>query len=327
MKKKMIFVAMLSFALLSCEKKDADMSASSGEKVSLEITLQPEETKVSGEGGNEEKAVSGYQVMIYDKSSGRLEAYETPDASSSRVNMQCTTGQKEVVVLANAPDVSGISSYEALLKTKSLLSDNSVGSLVMEGYASPELTASGGSVSIKLKRIVSKVVLDAVTVDFDVDAYDDMDFILKKIYLTNVAADRNYLSESAGPTLWYNKVFQTSEPKVDGMLCDDMGNLNIKGTKRYTNKHHFYCYPNPYEDDTFSVNWSPRLVLETTLGGVLYYYPISLPKLEQNTRYYVSLHITRPGASSPEQDMDRYAVSFNIEVEEWRGQEKVSETI
>ena len=330
MKKKMIFAAMLSFALLSCEEKYADVPAESREMVSLEIKLLPEATKVPGEGGNEEKAVSGYQVLIYDRSSGRLEAYETPDASSQSVNMQCTTGQKDVVVLANAPDVSGISSYEALLKTKSRLSDNSVGRLVMEGYASPELTASGGSISVKIKRIVSKVVLDAVTVDFEVDAYDNMDFILKKVYLTNVAADKSYLSETADPTLWYNQIVQSSEPKIDGMVYDQIADLNIKGTKKYTTKHHFYCYPNPYESDSFSTNWSPRpprLVIEATLGGVLYYYPVSLPKLEQNTRYYVSLHIARPGASSPEQDMDRYAVTFNIEVEEWTGPEEVSETI
>ena len=48
---------------------------------------------------------------------------------------------------------------------------------------------------------------------------------------------------------------------------------------------------------------------------------------KQNTRYYVSLHIVRPGATSPEQDMDKYAVSFNIKIEEWKGPVDVSETI
>ena len=55
MKKKMFFAAMLSFALLSCKEKYADIPAESREMVSLEIKLQPEATKVSGEGGNEER--------------------------------------------------------------------------------------------------------------------------------------------------------------------------------------------------------------------------------------------------------------------------------
>ena len=179
MKRKMFFAAMLSLALLSCEKKGVDESAGVKEKVSLEVNLVTDATKVTGDGGDEENAVSGYQVLIYDRSSGMLEAYDNPDASTHSVDMECTTGQKDVVVLANAPDVSGLVSYNAFLKTKSKLSDNAVGHLVMEGYAAPELTASGASIDVTIKRIVSKVVLDGVTVDFEVDAYDKMDFILK----------------------------------------------------------------------------------------------------------------------------------------------------
>lgn len=331
MKRKMFFAAMLSLALLSCEKKGVDESAGVKEKVSLEVNLVTDATKVTGDGGDEENAVSGYQVLIYDRSSGMLEAYDNPDASTHSVDMECTTGQKDVVVLANAPDVSGLVSYNAFLKTKSKLSDNAVGHLVMEGYAAPELTASGASIDVTIKRIVSKVVLDGVTVDFEVDAYDKMDFILKKAYLTNVAADKSYLAAVGDPTLWYNQIVQTSDPKVDGLVYDTLGDLNIKETKQYKTRHHFYCYPNPHDKDTFSPTvWSPRptrLVIEAVLGGVLYYYPISLPPLEQNTRYYVSLQIARPGATSPEQDMDRHAVTFNIQVEKWIDSDDVSEII
>lgn len=331
MNKKIFCAVLAAVVLLACEKVDVVNDAPKGETTTLKIVMDSEPTKASGEGGDEEKAISSYQVLIYDMSSRMLEAYATPVPTSTSVSMRCTTGPKEVIVLANAPDVSSIVSYDTFLKTKSLLSDNAVGDLVMEGSASPNLTAAGGSVTVTIRRVVSKIVLDGITTEFELDAYDNMDFILKKVYLTNVAADKCYLSESPEPTSWYNKIVQTSNNAVDAMIYDKISDVNIKDTKKYTTKHHFYCYPNPYQDDTFSADsWTPRptrLVVEAELGGVLYYYPVSLPELEQNVRYYVSLKIVRPGATSPEQDMDKYAVTFNIVIDDWDGPEDVSETI
>lgn len=323
--------AMLASVLVSCEKGKHDVEESVKETVSLEVKLVSEDTKTSGEGGNEEKAISNYQVLVFDMSSRMLEVYDSPDASLTSITIECTTGQKEVVVLANAPDVSGIVSYDTFLKTKSKLADNALGRLVMEGHASPNLTASGGEVVVDVRRIVSKVILNEVTVDFESDAYDKMDFVIKKAYLTNVAGDKSYLAENADPTLWYNKTVRNSVSSIDPLVYEDLGSVNIKETKKYTAKHHFYCYPNPYTTDTFTIDsWTERptrLVLEATLGNVPYYYPISLPELKQNTKYYVSLHIIRPGSTSPEQDMDKYAVSFNVTVEEWKGPVNVSDTI
>lgn len=331
MNRKFFYAAIAAVVLFACEKVDVVKQTPEGEATTLKIVMASEPTKASGEGGDEERAISSYQVLIYDMSSRMLEAYATPAPTSTSVNMRCTTGPKEVIVLANAPDVSSIVSYDTFLKTKSSLADNAIGALVMEGNASPNLTAAGGSITVAIRRVVSKVVLDGITTDFELDAYDEMDFIIKKIYLTNVAADKNYLTESPEPASWYNKIVQTSNNDVDAMIYDKVSDVNIKDTKTYTTRHHFYCYPNPYKDDTFSSDsWTPRptrLVVEAELGGVLYYYPVSLPELKQNVRYYVSLKIIRPGATSPEQDMDKYAVTFNIEIEDWDGPEDVSETI
>ncbi len=331
MKKRIFYAAMFAVLLVSCEEKQSVAEEVREETVPLEVRLLSEETKVAGEGSDEENTVSDYQVMIFDMSSRMLEVYETPDPTTVSVDMRCTTGPKEVVVLANAPDVSSIVSYDTFLKTRSGLADNAIGHLVMEGHSPTDLTAAGGTVSVDVKRIVSKVVLDGITVDFEQDVYDNMDFILKKAYLTNVAADKSYLTEDADPMKWFNKIVRIPSQEVDAMLYEDLGNLNLKTTKEYTQEHHFYCYPNPYVNDSFTGDsWTERptrLVVEATLGNVPYYYPIVLPELKQNTRYYVSLHIVRPGATSPEQDMDKYAVSLDIKIEEWRGPVEVSETI
>ena len=190
MNRKIFYAVLAAVVLFACEKVEVVNDAPKGEATTLKIVMDSEPTKASGEGGDEEKAISSYQVLIYDMSSRMLEAYATPSPILTSFNVQCTTGPKEVIVLANAPDVSSIVSYDTFLKSKSLLADNAVGDLVMEGNASPELTAAGGTVTITIRRIVSKVVLNEITTDFELGAYDNMDFILKKVYLTNVAADK-----------------------------------------------------------------------------------------------------------------------------------------
>ena len=331
MKRKIFVAASVLAAMISCERNEGSQSVNTGaDKAMLEVRMVSEDTKVSGEGGDEEKSVSDYQVLVYDMSSRSLESYAKPDPDAVDVQFECRLGEKEIVVLANAPDMRDMISYDAFLVKKSYLADNSEGHLVMEGNASMDLSLSGGSVTVDLRRMVSKVILDGITVDFEHDEYDDLDFILKKIYLTNVAGDMTYSAETADPALWYNKIVQTSSDDVDGMILETFTDVNLKGATDYTSSHHFYCYPNPYENDDFSLQWSPRptrLVVEAELGGEVFYYPVSLPVLERNNRYHVTLHIVRPGAKTPEQEMDRQAASFTINIVGWQGSSSVSETI
>ncbi len=332
MKRKFFVSAMAAIAMFACEKKEECVpSVSDGDLSVLKVKMVSEQTKVTGLGGEEEKSISSYQILVYDMKSRTLEAYATPAAGSDEVSIQCRTGKKEVIVLANAPDAGNILSYDDFIKERSYLSDNNVGSLVMEGHASPELSISGETVSIDLKRMVSKIVLDEISVDFENGAYDSKDFILKEIYLTNVAGDMSYLAVDADPVKWYNKSVQTSDETVDAMVFESLDDFNMKGKKEYSEKHHFYCYPNPYVNDSFdSGEWSPRptrLVVEAVLDGELCYYPVTLPELKRNTKYHVSLNIIRPGATSPEQNMDKYAASFEINVLEWQETDEVSETI
>lgn len=333
MKKKISYVFAAVALLSACEGEDAyEQHPDEREKVSLEVVMSSSETtKITGTGGDEEKSVSSYQVLVYDMSSRMLETFAFPAPSAESVTLQCTTGPKDIVVLANAPDMSSKVSYDAFIAGSSLLTDNSVGSLVMEGHTACDITSAMSSVTVNVRRVVAKVVLEKISVDFESNAYDNMSFVLKNAYLTNVAAEKKYLAQGQEPALWYNKIFRTSVPKVDALVYGSLGDKGLQNPSEYTEKHHFYCYPNPCEEDTFSSEvWSPRptrLVIEAELGGKLYYYPVSLPVLQQNTRYHVSLNIARPGATSPEQDMERGDASFTIKVEEWEGPKNLTETI
>lgn len=333
MRKKIFYVAAAVAMLSACEGKETvEQLPDVREKVSLEVVMSSSETtKVSGVGGDEEKSVSNYQVLVYDMSSRMLEAFATPKPTDTSVSLECTVGPKEVVVLANAPDVSSKVSYDAFVATSSYLKDNAVGSLVMEGHTSCDITSAMSSVTVNIRRIVSKVVLEKVEVDFESDVYDDMDFVLKSAYLTNVAAEKKYLAKGEDPALWYNKIVKSDATEVDGLVFGSLEDAELQNPSVYADNHHFYCYPNPCKEDTFSAEeWSPRptrLVVEAELDGELYYYPVSLPVLQQNTKYHVTLRIVRPGATSPEQDMDKSTASFTIKIEEWEESNGITEII
>lgn len=329
MNKKMIFAAMAVAALAACEKKEVESSDSCDELVSMEIRMPVSATKVAGQGGDDELSVSDYQVFIYNATSRVLEAYATPSPAAEVVNMRCTAGPKEVVVLANAPDLSSMVSYDKLLQSRTYLSDNSVGKLVMEGKTSHNLTFVNNKVTVNLKRTVAKVVLAKIETDFELQKYNEMDFILKEAYLINVAADKTYLTTSSDPASWYNKLKNTGDQKE--LLWDSLGNTNIKETKVYESPHHFYSCPNPYISDSYSEEWSPRttrLVVEAELGGKTYYYPVMIKDgLRMNTEYYITMKIVRPGSVSPGDDMMKNAAVITIDVKDWDGPVNITETI
>lgn len=331
MKTRIIWAMMMAGLLLACEKKMTDMGNVYEEpEVSLEIVMAPEQTKASDEGDEGESAVVDYQVLIYDASSRMLETYAV--ASSGNVEVKCTRGQKEILVLANAPDVSTALSYDDLLKAKSYLKDNSRGSFVMEGTKSLDLTSESGTVVIDVRRIVSKVVLTDVTVDFENDRYDELDFILKRVYLTNVPGFRTYLEHKGEIDLWYNqdRVDENLDEGLKSLLYQQIADFNMKNDRSYETRHQFYTYPNPYDSEVSGSGWAPRptrLVVEAQLGEELYYYPVTLPELKQNVRYHVSLHVARPGALSPDENMEKQAAVFTVNVVDWQGTEVVTESI
>lgn len=325
MNKRIIIAAMAAIALAACEKKDVEPQVKPGETVTFEVSAQTSQTKITGaETG--ENTVNSYQFLVFNKDNGMLETYASSETASTKLT--CTTGSKDIVVIANAPNLSSVVSMEMLKNTKSALKDNKKGKFVMEGIASPTLTASSNTVNVTLTRLVSKIRLKKISLNFDHASYDELNFKVLKVYLINVPADRGYLASPADPELWYNELeYDAADPNE--MLYDDV-NIDISATKLYDIQHHFYCYPNPYTTDSFTDEWSPRptrLVVEAELGGVHYYYPVALPELKSNTVYEVSLEIVRPGSVTPEENMDKYESSVTVTINEWAPTVPVPETI
>lgn len=322
MKKKLIIAAFAAAAFVACDDVLKESETAGEASVQLEVSL-PDEVMTRISGSSSEDAVTGLQVFIFDET-GSLEAYGT--AGAATLSLDCFPGKKKVVALVNAPGLSGISSYTDLTGTRSLLSDNAAGSLVMEGEKEVTLTSST-SVTVPVSRIASRISISSITNAFALEYHKNMTFSLVSVYMINVAGNRNYLTDSA-PTTWYNKMKNTSD--LPAILYESLGNTTLKSASTYSEAHYFYCYPNHTTADYNDGTWQPRhtrLVVEAKLGTETYYYPVTLPEVDQNTAYDITLKITRPGSDSPDKPVETDAVEVTVQVVDWIDGADINEVI
>lgn len=310
-------------ALTGCQKNVVD-EQSSAEMVTLEVSIPIEETKAVS--GIDESMIKSCQVFVFNDNDV-LEAYV--NGSSSKVDVDCTMGTKTVAVLVNAPAMTDVKVIDDLMNKRSSLSDNAADAFVMEGMRPLEIeSAENVKVEVSVTRKVAKVKLVEVVSAFELEQYVKTPFKISSVYLINVPADNSYFMNSA-PQVWFNKLGYVSSDD-NTLIYDDMKNYLVDPAGKYSGGNTFFCYPNPASSDSFDYQWSPRntrLVVEALLGDQKYYYPVTLPKLEQNKSYEVRLTVTRPGSYEPDTIVDKFAAEFSLTVEDWVSGGSVSEEI
>ncbi len=328
MKSKLFCAALAVIGIAACSEKIED-GPSPEKTVNVGLSVSCDKaTKVADASG--EAVVNDFQVFVFGEND-RLEAYKKVKGKSS-LNLGLFPGFKKVHVLANAPVYTGITSHRDLYTKVSYLKDNEPGSFVMEGYDTLTVGKEDISRELSASRLVSRVSLIKVENKLD-SVYGNLGFVLSRAYLTNIAADRRYSAEghpAPAPTLWYHMMEYVGADGISALAMADYGNEIIAKSKSYSTPQHFYCYPNPTAQDSLKDTWSPRftkLVVEVKLGSELYYYPVPLGELEQNTAYQVSLSVTRPGSKDPDVPYNPDSGTFDIKVVDWSPGAHIDEVI
>ena len=306
------------FGTMSCKKDNvpsmnqgnANVPAD-GERTELTVGIATGMTRSTTITAEDEVKVNNLQVFVFRGDA--LDAYGVVDNASS-VTVSCTKGDREVYAVVNAPDLKDIATKTDLLAAKSALTDNDESNFVMFGKTDATLP-SELPVNVEVDRMVSKVVLKTVNRAFTSVALAALDFSIDEIFITNVAGDVNY-GMTDNPVEWYNKMDYSSEL---AMFTHDAPAASVVNEETYSTQHTFYCYPNKAADSDAD-SWSPRrtrLVLKTTLGTDTYYYPVTLPELENNKSYELELTITRPGSDNADMPVSFEDCAFEITVKPW----------
>jgi hypothetical protein len=310
--KKTLSAAFAALAIIGCNEKNFELpEENSGEKVQLTVKLPEGVTKVTG--NPIDGKVNDLQVFVFDKNG----VYETSShGSGTSLSMTCTSGEKQIVALVNAPLETGVTNIADLRARTADLKDSDAEDIVMAGETSRLLSASA-SITMEVERLVSRIAVANVKRDFKVEQHKDLSFEIKAIYLINVAGEKAYL-ETNTPSFWYNKG-KFMEDTSPAFLHDYVTDGIVPQGESYSTEHYFYCFPNPVAKNT-------RLVVEAEIGGYTYYYPVTLNSIEPNTSYTYNLTITRLGSDSPDEPVEEGAVEFTMIVKRWVEQD-VNEVI
>ena len=286
-------------------------------------------TRATGVTSEQENNVANLQIFVFDESGSR--EYYVNAGGSMTCDIVTKEGKKTVMAVVNAPDMESIGSRNSLLTTTSLLSDNSLGSMVMTGEVEAVLQ-DGGRITIPVTRIISKVMIKRISTNFSSSANASKVFQVKSIYLINVAGDNTYAASSE-PKIWYNKLANgVNDPACRSFsLLSDPVNETIANKSSYSKEHSFYCYPNLISAESFDSTWSPRhtmLVVDALLGGVQTYYPIELPVIGRNKCIIIEeLIITKKGSDYPYIPVTDGSCDVSIEVVPWDELTPYTETI
>ena len=331
---KKVFIAMGAIAAMAC-------SCTKEEIKSEEIPMQEGQinisfvndvaTRASGEGHGEQaddNNINSLEIFIFrihegEVDDGLVDGYKklTGDElkNLSNVVIKTTSGKKMIYAIANShkTDWSDGITRENVESQMAYLYKEDVRNFVM--FASQEVTIhSETTISMVLTRMVSRVKLNSVTVSFAGSPFENSPLQNVKAYLTNVQAQKRLLDGSGTDLKLVNQKKYVPEDMagitMQGMLYDELAE-NINETT-YSTPHYFYCYENNRNLETDD-NRFTRLVIEGTLNGITYYYPIPIKNLRRNSCYTVDVKIYRPGSLDPDKEVEYGTLDLRINVQGW----------
>jgi len=337
----LLSAALATAALSSCDKAEPAVLPSSATEDDLtecaqwgtmHVTVGMPSTKAALS-GLDEKAVHSLQVFVFN-TSGKKETDKYVVGNS--LDITSLTGEKHIWAVTNHSRIDDVGTEQALKEMTTDLADcyvyNSI-YLVMAGNATKTIQQGNQNVQIDVTRLVSRVVLKQVKVNFADTYLKNSSFKIKEIYLKNVAGNTNFSLDKSGtewdimaPTLWYNKMKDEATAAVAPLICDR--NLDIscaEGTATDIG-HVLYCFPNPTATDNNSATWSDRktrLVVHAEVGynGTRQsYYTFTLPQLKRNGSYEITnITFTMLGKDNDNDDTvtDTGIASITLNVVDW----------
>lgn len=335
MEKKVLFAALILLSIMSC-KKDRSFTyeetfidkVSEGKKVEIVISIGKEKTKALIADTQEEAKINNVQILVF-REDGVLDAYKK--ALNSPVSgVVCTAGNRSVYAIVNyASDLSGVKKLDELLSKAFLFTDEKIGGFQMIGHKSLNVSSSTGEVAVTASRAVAKIHFSGIRTDFEAPAYKNSPVALNKIYAINIAGayDFSYPDASSLPSLNAGSLEASLALNQRALLVFEPENpLPVtNGAAALSIDKNFYVYPNFSENDRDKT----RIVVEVSIDGKLFYYPLTFAvSLKNNTLYDIKgLVIKRPGSNSPNLPVKTEDCDFNLSVSDWEEGEDMTVTI
>ena len=304
--------------LFSCVRPSSEPAEA---EVNVTFCLEaPQATRVTGATYADECAVVRWTVFVFDLSSGWFRYGGSEDAAP--VSLSVVAGKQYLcMALANYPltgpgalNPAAVTSPGDLYEKVSSLEDNAPGRLLMYGESMLLPFPGMQEQTLSVRRLVSRLDVPGVSTDFSQwPAWAGKTFLLRHIYVTNAYRTNTYgmdlPSVSSERSAWYNTMGWHGgggiSAAMDALLGDRDIDVAVDAAHPYSVPHTFYFYPNPVVDDVRRTDeWCPRhtrLVIEASVDGETFYYPINIPPVVRNSVCAArGIVIHGPGWSHPE---------------------------
>ena len=326
---KLLFVALGVAAIASCNKEMPEVSAPADNGLVKVLFSLPEGSPMTR--ATTEASESNVNQLNIAVVSGGTIAY-TGSATQNGVTIEMNPGTYDVYAFVNAPSAyrSGITvgaSISTLVSAVSNMGDNSTTNFIMSGNITGKaIDGTTGTVVVPVSRHSSKVILQAMNVDFTGTPYAGKTLTIKGIYVSNVFTQATYepkeiASPAATESLWLSKF---GNPDSNPMITETGLSIALADGGSNTTAHYFYPYPNATNNDVNTLDaWSvrdTRLVIQARMQGdnADCYYHIDIPGMKPNHKYVITaVNIKNLGGPDPEHNLEKQGVDFTVDVLDW----------
>lgn len=353
-KSVLCLLSIAALFMVSCSKENVPEAVQENDRAIVRLSIQGEnslQTKASGSGHgiqSDDNIVNTLEIFIFRNTgeqavdNGQLELYKKYSAADlsrglSGLELISSTGKKTIYAVCNShkdDNFAGVNSLATFKNELSLLKNENVKNFTMCGYKDVELNAVN-DITIPVKRLVARVKLTSVSTAFAGTPYEGSTLQNVKAYLINVHAEKllyNGSNKSGSQVLNLSRYIENDCTgfSMVGMLYESIAD-KVDDTGNNTTRW-FYTFENTIEMEDPTVNdYYTRLIIEGTLNGVTYYYPVNInregfgyvssedtrPGIERNKSYELSVVISKPGSLNPNMPIVNGTVSVSVNVENW----------
>lgn len=269
---------------------------------------------------DEEKSVKKVSVLVFDKSTGMLNASKELASVSQECKMNLPVGDKIVYALVNGPAVGSITRLEQF---RALIDNLALNNVSNDGFTlvgSADCKVESGKTAeptIAVKWLVTRIVLDKITCKI-APQYGNM--TVDCVYLGNANTVQT-LSGSVSDMVNPDGYADASKTRPIGKngekgACPDYLYRNVGTTisvgQNASSPYYMYCHPNA--STTYTC-----LYVVATIGGEKYYYRVPLKStLKANYSYSVEITIANLGSPVPPTgDYQNGAIQAVISIGGW----------
>ncbi len=342
MKGRILIIAtalFIIFAMCSCTKERTVENSSDGDiRLTFNISDSHDTKSVYDIGSlGEDGQINSLILLVYnnDRSSSKYGYLETSRhltvSDLSNVSFKTTLGSKIIYAVSNIDTISmtQAQTLDGFREITTSISTETFGRFKMIGNVNYEVGADVTK-NIVLTRLVARIQINSIGVNFDGSWCDGKTLSDIKIYLINVR-DRVYMysGASAGSSFFNHKgynAYQSGSCLLSDIIYE--GNVgSIQDNSSHSAAHVFHCYENTIGSESDNDRFT-RLVIEGKIDGTAYYYPISINQnsfgstsyplgVEANKWYKMDVTILRPGTDSPDVTLDKGTVTVSISTVNW----------